>query len=201
MPKNNARRPAGAGNAPQMEGNDAARMQQTSLAAINKLITGISKAAVKLNESIHNAATMCMKHAYDFGDCSPAARLIDALPKSHRRSLVIGWFSTFSPITIGKDSKTDKMKAHLAGKADANKGEAGYRDWQLEAAKQTPFYAMPEAEREPEVPSYDNIHKNVVDFLGRMFKRAEKIENADDRMKAEVELRAAKEAVEGRKAA
>lgn len=142
--------------------------QQTSLSAINKRITQVAKSATAVLQYIHETAVMCVQHANDFGDCSSAARLVDAVPNAFRRSLLIGWFAAFSPISIAKNAKTGLMKAHLSGKADAKKGEEGFRDWNLEGAKATPFYAMPDAEREPDVPTYDSIHSNVVAFIKRM---------------------------------
>lgn len=157
------------------------RAQATSLTNINKMIGNIARSANKLNETIHNCAVMCFEHAHNYGDCDPAARLVDAMPKSHRRSLLINWFETYSPVRIAKSAKTDAMKGHLSGKADANKGEDGFRDWDIEGAKATPFYAMPEAQREPDVPTYESIHENIVAFVKRMKTKAEKIE--DDKQK------------------
>lgn len=166
------------------------RQKQTSLTAINKAITSISRSAVKLNETIHNTALMCAQHTLDFEDTSPCARLVDALPMSHRRSLIIQWFEAFTPITIGKDNKSGKMKGHLRGKAEERKNM-----WNLPGAKATPFYAMPDAPNEPAVPTYQSIHENVVQFIKRMDKKAELIANADDKKKAEAEVAALRAAV------
>lgn len=174
----------------------AERQKATSLSAINKMITGIARSAVKLNESIHAAGLLCIEHAKAFGDASPAARLVDALPTSHRRSLLINWFAQFSPITVAKDGKTDKMKAHLKGTA-----EERMKLWMVPEAKATPFYALPEAEREPDVPTYDMIHNNIVSFIKRTEGKIEKIADADDRAKAEVELAKLKGALNAPKAA
>lgn len=154
--------------------------QATSLASINKLIVNIARSAVKLNETIHAASLQCMDHAKTYGDTTPAARLVDALPMSHRRSLVINWFAAFSPVSIGKD-KTGKMKAHLSGKEED-------RVWNTEAAKATPFYAMPEAQNEPDVPTYESVHSNVVQFIKRMETKAAKIADEADKAKALAEI-------------
>lgn len=150
--------------------------QATSLAAINKMIVNISRSAAKLNETIHTAGMACIEHAKNYGDATPAARLVDALPMSHRRALVINWFAAFTPIAIAKD-KTGKMKAHLSGKQEE-------RTWNVEAAKATPFYAMPEAAVEPDVPTYESLHNNVIQFIKRMETKAAKIENESDKAKA-----------------
>lgn len=139
------------------------RQKATSLATINKAIGSIARSAVKLNETIHNTAQMCAEHAKTYGDTDQCARLVDAMPMSHRRSLLIQWFDAFTPIGIGKDNKTGKMKGHLKGKAEERDAM-----WNLAPAKATPFYAMPDVEREPEVPTYDDIHTNVVSFVKRL---------------------------------
>lgn len=163
--------------------------EQKSLATISKFVTNIARSAVKLNETIHETALLCMKHAQDYGDANnTAARLVDALPLSHRRSLLIAWFANFSPIGIGKDGKTGKMKGHLTGKAED-------RVWNIEAAKATPFYAMPDAEREPDVPTFESIHSNVVAFLKRIEKKADAIPNVEEKAKAFGEIEKLKAAV------
>lgn len=161
------------------------RAEATSLSAINKLIGTISKSANKLNEEIHNCALMCIKHAQNYGDATAAGRLVDAMPKSFRRGLVIQWFAANSPITVSKNAKTDAMKAHLAGKAEE-------RQWDIDAAAATPFFAMPEADREPDVPTYESLHKNIVDFIERMNKRADKIEDPKEAKAAKEEIEALK---------
>lgn len=174
--------------------------QAASLKAIQTGIRGISRNAAKLNEDIHKVALACLDHAKEFGDVlNTAARLVDAMPLSHRRSLLIDWFNAFSPIRVTK--KGDAMTAHLAGKNDAGPNDEGYRDWQIEAAKATPFYAMPQAAREPDVPTYESIHSNIVAFVKRLENRINGTNNApgmpdgEDKNKAQAELAKLREAV------
>ncbi len=54
---------------------------------------------------------------------------------------------------------------------------------------------MPDVAREPDVPTFESIHSNVVAFVKRMETKAEKIENADDRAKADAEIGKLKAAV------
>lgn len=166
------------------------RAKQTSLAAINKLITGIARSAVKLNDSIHNCALMAAEHAKNYGDTDQCARLADALPMSHRRSLLINWFDAFTPIGIQKDGKTGKMKGHLKGKAEERE-----KMWNLPAGKATPFFAMPDVPREPDVPTFQSLHNNIVAFVKRIEKKASEIPNEGDRVKAEAEVEKLKAAV------
>lgn len=167
-----------------------AREQATSLAACNKIINNIARSAVKLNETIANACLMAAEHAKSFGDTTPCAALVDALPMSHRRSLLINWFDAFTPVGIAKDGKTGKMKGHLKGKTEERD-----KMWNLAAGKATPFYAMPDVEREPDVPTFETLHNNVLAFVKRIEKKAEQIENLEDRAKAEAEVQKLKAAV------
>jgi hypothetical protein len=171
-----------------------------SLKVIQTGIKGIARNAAKLNEDIHKMGILCMEHVQNFGDVlNTAARLVDAMPMSHRRSLLIQWFEAFSPIRIAK--KGDSMTGHLSGKNDAKKGEEGFRDWNIEAAKATPFYAMPQAASEPDVPTYESIHSNVVAFVKRLENRINGTNNApgmpdgEDKVKAQAELAKLREAV------
>ena len=166
------------------------RAKQTSLSAINKVITNIARSAVKLNETIAAAALMCAEHAQAYGDTEQCVRLVDAMPLSHRRSLLINWFDAFTPVGIGKDGKTGRMKGHLKGKADERD-----KMWNLDAGKATPFYAMPDVEREPDVPTYDTIHSNVVAFIKRIETKAGNIPNEDEKQRALGEVAALRKAV------
>lgn len=170
--------------------NKAAREQANSLAACNKIIKGIARSATKLNETIHNAALMTAQHARNFGDTTPCAALVDALPMSHRRSLLINWFDAFTPVGIAKDGKTQKMKGHLKGKTEERDAM-----WKLDAGKATPFYAMPDVEREPDVPTFESVHNNVIAFIKRIEKKAADIPNEEERRRAEEEIGKLKGAV------
>lgn len=157
----------------------AKREQAKSLQIIDKGIKLVATNSVKLNTLIHETAILCATHAKTYGDTDRCARLVDAMPMSFRRSLLIDWFEAFTAVGIGKDNKTGNMKAHLRGKTEE-------RDalWNIEAGKATPFFAMPKVENEPDVPTYESIHDNVVAFIGRMEKKAAKIEDNAEQTKA-----------------
>lgn len=169
---------------------DPARGEANSLAAINKMIGVIARSANKLNEQIHNCGLMCMEHTKEYGDALPGARLVDAMPMSHRRSLLIQWFAEYSPITIAKDGKTQKMKGHLRGSKEERE-----ELWNIQGAKATPFYALQGVEREPDVPTYESVHDNVVAFIKRIEKKAEAIEDVEGKAKALDEIAKFKAAV------
>lgn len=166
------------------------RARQVSLAAIDKSIGAISKSASKLNEVIHATAIMCAEHAFTYGDTDQCARLVDALPMSYRRSLLIGWYEAFTPVAIAKDAKLGRMKGHLKGKTEERANM-----WNIEAGKATPFYAMPDAKNEPDVPTFESIHSNVVAFIKRIETKAGSIQNEDEKKRALEEVAALRKAV------
>jgi hypothetical protein len=164
--------------------------KNTSLKAINARIKSIAGTAAQLNNTIHNTAVACAEHALAYGDTDQCARLLDALPTSHRRSLLISWFEGFTAIGLGKNAKSGLMKAHLRGKAEERDAM-----WNIEAGKATPFYAMPEAENEPDVPTLASINSNVIAFIKRMNDKADKIVNPDERTLAKLEIATINQAV------
>lgn len=165
-----------------------------SLKSINKAIKAITGSAVKLNNLIHETALACAAHAKTYGDTDQCARLVDAMPMSHRRSLLINWFDSFTPVGIQKNAKTGQMKAHLKGKTEERD-----KMWNIDAGKATPFYAMPDVEREPDVPTYESVHNNIVAFVKRMEKKADEIANDDQKQAALEEIAALKQAVGAKK--
>ena len=86
-----------------------------------------------------------------------------------------------SPIIVAKDATTGKMRGHL-------KGVHAERVWNIEPAKATPFYAMPGATVEPNVPTYESIHDNIVAFVKRMNITIDKIADDDEKAKAKAEI-------------
>lgn len=138
----------------------------TNLKAIHSKIALVRSSGAKLNELIHETALMILEHAQKHGDCTPAFQLVLAMPASMRRSMLIQWFATFSPIRI----KTD-----FSGVGMLKPTSKGYTDFDIEAASVTPFYVM--AEGTPE-----NAPK-MLDFmaiLNLVKKAVERIESEAD---------------------
>src|SRR5690606_41653921 len=79
--------------------------------AINAKIADVRKNAGAWNTLVQETGLAIMAHALQYGDCTGAARLYDAMPKSARRNLVAKWFGMFSPIAIYTDKKTKKTRA------------------------------------------------------------------------------------------
>lgn len=157
--------------------------------ALQKDIKVLAGSLAKANENIHNIGIRCMEHCQNYGGVNEtAAALVDAMPLSHRRELLIRWFADFSPIVVAKDATTGKMRGHL-------KGVHAERVWNIEPAKATPFYAMPGATVEPNVPTYESIHDNIVAFVKRMAIAIDKIPDDEEKAKATAEVEKLKAAI------
>lgn len=138
--------------------------EQTSLKAINSNISKIRGAGSKLNDAIHTTGLMILAHSQAYNDCTGAARLVDAMPKTHRRALVIKWFEMFSPIVI--DKKGDQMNAHLA-----KDGSPKNKKYNIEGAKANPFHNLPEVQNEPGLFTFEDLQ----DAINRLVARAERM--------------------------
>lgn len=122
-----------------------------SLKIIDKRIVTLSANAAKLNAYIHVTAVMVMEHAKAHGDCTRALSLVKAMPASMRRTMLIAWFAKYSPIAVklGDSEAVGFSKKYNNLKTD----EAKAAQWDIEAAKADPFYAM--AEAVPEAKEYN----------------------------------------------
>jgi len=118
--------------------------EATSGRNIDANIALVRTNATALNELIQTTALDILKHAQTHKDCSRAQHLLNAMPRSFRRSILIEWFATFSPIVV-KDSDDWNSKMH---KPDSKL----YRPFDLEGAAAKPWYEM--AEDKPE-KTYD----------------------------------------------
>jgi len=118
----------------------------TSLKAIDKNIALVATNANKLNSLIHTTALAIFDHAKEHGDCTRALALVKAMPASMRRTMLIQWFSDYSPITVKLASGKSPEAVGLNRGKNAN-------DWNRPAAVATPFYDL--AEQNPEDKEYD----------------------------------------------
>lgn len=137
--------------------------EQTSNKAINAKIASVRENSAALNTLIHETGLMVMAHAAAYNDCTGAARLVDAMPKSHRRGLVMTWFERYSPVIV--ENKGGEIKAHLA-----KDGSAKHKRYDIDGATANPFYAMPEVENEPDMFTIEDAN----DAIERIVKRFEK---------------------------
>ena len=140
------------------------RDYQMSLKKINSNIKLIVTNAAKLNGRIHETAVMIAEHALEHGDCTPAGRLVEAMPASMRRTMLVLWFATFTPIVVNATTF----------KVGMNKPESKkYVPFDVEGGKAKPFYEL--AEETPE-KSYDfDALVKMVEALGKQIEK--KIEN------------------------
>lgn len=138
--------------------------EQTSSKAINAKITAVRKAGQAFNNAVHEAALMIMEHAKAYNDCSGAGRLFDAMPKSNRRALLVRWFEMFSPIVL--DKKDGKGHAHFA-----KEGSKKAIKFNIEGARETPWYDIPEANNEPGFFTYDD----AVEAVEKLAKRLDRL--------------------------
>lgn len=109
------------------------------LKKINSNIKLIARNSDKLNKLIHTTAVGVLVHAQEHGDCTAALRLVQAMPVSHRRGLLINWFALYSPIGMNVAN----------GKVGFHKPEAkAYKPFDVETAEANPFYNSAEAQKE-----------------------------------------------------
>lgn len=167
-----------------------------SLKQIDKQIKQITTNSQKLNDLIHETAVLILEHAKEHGDCSRAQVLVMALPASMRRTMLIAWFSEFSPI-VTKNSNDWNAQMHKEQTA-LGKDNPLFRPFNIEAAKELPFWKMAEAQREQdrEPLTFSDIVK-MVERLGKQIeKRIEDGEVADDDVESAKEIARAVEGLQ-----
>lgn len=141
--------------------------EATSSKAINKSIDNIRTGFGKVNTMVQDAIVQIIIHASLYGDCTGAARLLDAMPKSSRRGLVQIHFAKYSPINVFLDTKSKKIKASLR-KEDSK----SYNKFNIDGARANNWYESVEAEREPEILTLDDFKSKAERFIAQMKKMA-----------------------------
>ncbi len=131
-----------------------------SLKKIDSNIKRIVTNANKLNMLIHETGMLVLEHAAEHGDCTRALTLVKAMPASMRRTMLILWFNTYSPIRVNlNNDKVGLLKD----------GAKGYVPFNIDGARETPFFQL--AEENPE-KSYD--FAALVKMVERIGKQIEK---------------------------
>jgi hypothetical protein len=88
---------------------------------------------------VQETAVGIIEHSMATGDCTAALRLVQAMPKSARRGLLINWFAKYSPIGMNVGT----------GKVGLNKPEAKlYRPYDIEGARANNWFEGGEADNE-----------------------------------------------------
>ena len=132
-----------------------------SLKIIDKNIRSITTSAAKLNLLIHTTAMLVANHAKEHGDCTRALTLVKAMPASMRRTMLVLWFDTFTPIrVVEKNDKVGMLKETAKG----------YTPFDLDAGALTPFFEL--ADQHPEGAVYD--FAKLVQMVQRISKQIEK---------------------------
>lgn len=135
-----------------------------SLKIIDQKIATFTANAEKVNLLCHEIGMMILRHAQEHGDCTRAQKLVMAMPASMRRTMLIAWFSAYSPI-VTKVSGEWTAKMH---KPDTKL----FVPFDIEAADANPFYKM--AEETPEkVFDFEAILKMVERLAKQIDKRIE----------------------------
>lgn len=148
-----------------------------SLKNIDKNIRAITTSAAKLNMLIHTTAMMVAAHAQEHGDCTRALSLVKAMPASMRRTMLVLWFNTYTPIrVIEKNDKVGMLKETAKG----------YTPFDLEAGNQTPFFDLAEQNPETGVLDFDKL----VALVARLSKTIDK--RIDDGKVADEDVESAK---------
>jgi len=136
----------------------------SNLSNINKNIKLVTTAGAKLNGLIHETAMMIAEHAKEHGDCSPALRLAFAMPASMRRTMLVLWFQTFTPIRMNLDNnKVGMLKPE----------QKGYTPFDLESGDSTPFFLLAEQNKEASSKTYD--YAAIIAMVWQLSKRIDKL--------------------------
>jgi hypothetical protein len=132
-----------------------------SLKIIDKNIKTVVTTGTRLNKLIHDTAMLIAGHALEHSDCTRALTLVKAMPASMRRTMLVLWFNTYTPIRVVE--KNDKV-----GMVKENK--PGYTPFDLDAGQLTPFYEL--AEQNPEGSVMD--FAKLVELVQRVSKQIDK---------------------------
>lgn len=151
--------------------------QQTSSRAVNAAIRTVRTTGEKYNKAVQTAIILVIQHADTYGDCTGAARLLEAMPRSNRRSLVIAHFAEYSPINVRKDKDGNGFTASLR-KADDTK----YRPFNVEGVTANNWWERKEAETLPDVITYQTIVDDFDKFCESEKRKGDKVRAEADAM-------------------
>ncbi len=147
--------------------------QKTSSVAINKAIGLVKTSFAAAGTRVQDAMILVVQHAMTYGDATGAARLVDAMPKSARRNLVINHFADYSPINVSK-TKEGPMNATLR-----KVGTDKYVDWNLDGLKANRWDERAEVEKEPDMITLDGAKDAIYKLLNSLETKAKKANDND----------------------
>ena len=142
---------------------------KTSSRKVNGLIQQVKTSANRYNGLVQAAIVAIVEHANLYGDCTGAARLVEAMPRSNRRSLVIAHFKDYSPINVAKAKEGDGFMANL----DKGNKDREPRPFNIDGVRANNWFERPEAETLPDVVTFESAREMLNKALTSMEKKAE----------------------------
>lgn len=106
-----------------------------NLKKINANIASIKRRSGALRATIAETAVMVIEHAKEHGNCTPALRLVEAVPMASERVKLVQWFTAFSPINVTWNADVTKRRVGLR-LPDAKL----FNEYNLDGAKANPYY-------------------------------------------------------------
>lgn len=132
-----------------------------NLKQIDGQIKRVRTNGVKYNDLVQTVAVAIIRHAEEHGDCSRALKLVQALPMSNRRTLLVKFFATYAPIGMNV----------AKGLCRINKGDKAAR-FNVAGAEANPWHVVAEKDEE-EIP--DTTLADVRDMFERLGKKVAKL--------------------------
>lgn len=133
----------------------------TTLKAIDAKLRLIAASGEKFNAHVHQACIMIATHAKEHGDCTRALALCFAMPASVRRTMVVQWFDTYTPIRVViKNDKVGMLK----------ETQKGFTPFDLEAGNATPWHKLAEDSPEEKMLDFAALCK-LVEALGKRIEK------------------------------
>lgn len=121
----------------------------------------------KFDGYVHLIACAIISHAKETGDCSRALKLVEAMPKSGRRSALIRWFTAFSPITVTFHPDVKKRRVGLR-----KVGMKNFNEFNIDGARENPYYEWDKSEENAlaALLGLGDFNENVIRLADRMEK-------------------------------
>lgn len=108
-----------------------------NLKQINSGIRSVATSGTKFVALVQATAVGIIQHAEATGDCTPALRLVKAMPASMRRERLIRFFAAYSPIGMNvKEDKVGLIKATAKNYVAFNATGAAATSWDVDPARE-----------------------------------------------------------------
>lgn len=148
--------------------------EQTSNRAIAGVVRRIGTAGKAFNDTVQEGALMVLSHVSQYGDCTGAARIINAMPKTTRRSLLQKWFADFGGINVSVSK--GEVKASLY-----KEGSANYKPRvDLDGARANPWYEIKQAEKNSDLFTAEDMIDRITNLVTRVDNMVNRTEKGED---------------------